>query len=93
MYHSFLLTAEMSSHLPRCTAPSNDLDTLDAIPWTHAHTDVLVNTGGVELQELWDDYGIVGDIVVCHGSAGTPLGTHANGEDTGLEESRKAIYT
>jgi hypothetical protein len=64
MYHSFLLTAEMSSHLPRCTAPSNDLDTLDAIPWTHAHTDVLVNTGGVELQELWDDYGIVGDIVV-----------------------------
>jgi hypothetical protein len=23
----------------------------------------------------------------CHGSAGTPLGTHANGEDSGLEES------
>jgi hypothetical protein len=29
----------------------------------------------------------------CHGSAGTPLGTHANGEDSGLEESRKAIRT
>jgi hypothetical protein len=29
----------------------------------------------------------------CHGSAGTPLGTHTNGEDSGLEESRKAIYT
>jgi hypothetical protein len=24
----------------------------------------------------------------CHGSARTPLGTHANGEDSGLEESR-----
>jgi hypothetical protein len=29
----------------------------------------------------------------CHGSARTPLGTHANGEDSGLEESRKAICT
>jgi hypothetical protein len=29
----------------------------------------------------------------CHGSAGTPLGTHANGEDSGLEESRAAICT
>jgi hypothetical protein len=29
----------------------------------------------------------------CHGSAGTPLRTHANGEDSGLEESRKAICT
>jgi hypothetical protein len=30
---------------------------------------------------------------MCHGSAGTPLGTHANGEDSGLEESRKTIRT
>jgi hypothetical protein len=29
----------------------------------------------------------------CHGSAGTPLGTHANGEDSGLEESCKTIRT
>jgi hypothetical protein len=29
----------------------------------------------------------------CHGSAGTPLRTHANGEDSGLEESRAAIRT
>jgi hypothetical protein len=29
----------------------------------------------------------------CHGSAGTPLGTHAIGQDSGLEESRKAICT
>jgi hypothetical protein len=30
---------------------------------------------------------------ICHGSARTPLRTHANGEDSGLEESRKAIRT
>jgi hypothetical protein len=36
------------------------------------------------------DFAVVGG---CHGSAGTPLGTHANGEDSGLEESRKTICT
>jgi hypothetical protein len=30
---------------------------------------------------------------LCHGSAGTPLGTHAIGQDSGLEESRKTIRT
>jgi hypothetical protein len=30
---------------------------------------------------------------LCHGSAGTPLGTHAIGQDSGLEESREAICT
>jgi hypothetical protein len=29
----------------------------------------------------------------CHGSAGTPLGTRAIGQDSGLEESRKTICT
>jgi hypothetical protein len=29
----------------------------------------------------------------CHGSAGTPLGTHAIGQDSGLEESRETICT
>jgi hypothetical protein len=29
----------------------------------------------------------------CHGSAGTPLRTHAIGQDSGLEESRKTICT
>jgi hypothetical protein len=30
---------------------------------------------------------------VCHGSAGTPLRTHANGEAQGLEAARAAIRT
>jgi hypothetical protein len=29
----------------------------------------------------------------CHGSAGTPLGTHANREAQGLEDTRTAIHT
>jgi hypothetical protein len=29
----------------------------------------------------------------CHGSAGTPLRTHADGEDSGLEESRPTVRT
>jgi transposase InsO family protein len=39
-------------------------------------------------QKNWAPY-----LPICHGSARTPLGTHANGEDSGLEESRKAICT
>jgi hypothetical protein len=30
---------------------------------------------------------------VCHRSAGTPLGTHANGEASGSEEARPALRT
>ncbi|KAN0124602.1 hypothetical protein V8E53_015770 [Lactarius tabidus] len=47
----------------RCTALPTSLDAMGAVPQTHVHTDVLVNGGGIELQELWDDYGIVGDII------------------------------
>jgi hypothetical protein len=36
---------------------------------------------------------VLGDHFGCHGSAGTPLGTHAIGQDSGLEESRKTIRT
>ncbi|KAF8266445.1 hypothetical protein EI94DRAFT_1772091 [Lactarius quietus] len=49
---------------PKCTALPSNLDAMGAFPRTHAHTDVLVNTGGIELHELWDDYGIVGDLFV-----------------------------
>ncbi|KAF9530756.1 hypothetical protein CPB83DRAFT_920826 [Crepidotus variabilis] len=31
-------------------------------PKAHIHTHTLVNSGVVELKELWDDYGIVGDL-------------------------------
>jgi hypothetical protein len=41
----------------------------------------------VNAMDHWRPY------LACHGSAGTPLGTHANGEDSGLEESCAAIRT
>jgi hypothetical protein len=63
-------------------------------PCTHAVTpeqDLVL----VEGSENGDDEGHTptGEDSECHGSARTPLGTHANGEDSGLEESRKAIRT
>jgi hypothetical protein len=32
-------------------------------------------------------------LAVCHGSAGTPLGTHAGRQDSGLEDEGAAIRT
>jgi hypothetical protein len=31
---------------------------------SHEHTDTLLE--GYELKELWNDYGIVGDLLVCN---------------------------
>ncbi|KAH9011269.1 hypothetical protein EDB84DRAFT_1540472 [Lactarius hengduanensis] len=58
-----LLACIVQNWCPKCTATPDDLDAIGAAPRTHAHTNVLVNTGGVKLQELWDDYGIVGDLI------------------------------
>jgi hypothetical protein len=35
----------------------------------------------------------VARLLNCHGSAGTPLGTHAGGETLGLQDARTAIRT
>jgi hypothetical protein len=45
----------------RCTAPSRNLDG-DATRRCQAHTELLVQE--FELGTLWDEYGLVGDIVV-----------------------------
>ncbi|KAF8268153.1 hypothetical protein EI94DRAFT_1786067 [Lactarius quietus] len=57
-----LLACIVQNWCPKCTALPSNLDAMGAFPRTHTHTDVLVNTGGIELRELWDDYGIVGDL-------------------------------
>jgi hypothetical protein len=36
---------------------------------------------------------ILVEVLLCHGSAGTPLGTHAGGETLGLQDARTAIRT
>ena len=46
----------------RCTAPSQDLDGHQHLRWSHAHTEMLGEE--FELGVLWDEYGIVGDVIV-----------------------------
>ena len=46
----------------RCTAPANDLDSSHHVRRSQAHTELLVKE--FELGMLWDEYELVGDIVV-----------------------------
>jgi hypothetical protein len=46
----------------RCTAPATDLDSDRHVRRSQAHTELLVEA--FELGVLWDEYGLVGDIVV-----------------------------
>jgi hypothetical protein len=46
----------------RCTAPSRDLDSGQYVRRSKAHTELLVEE--FEFGMLWDEYGLVGDIVV-----------------------------
>ena len=46
----------------RCTAPANNLDAHQHMHHSQEHTELLVEA--FELGTLWDEYGLVGDIVV-----------------------------
>jgi hypothetical protein len=46
----------------RCTAPARDLDSGQYVRRSQAHTELLVEE--FELGMLWDEYGLVGDVVV-----------------------------
>ena len=46
----------------RCTAPSDDVDGGWFIQRSEDHTELLCET--YEMQELWDNYGIVGHVKV-----------------------------
>jgi hypothetical protein len=46
----------------RCTAPANDLDSGQHVRRSQPHTELLVEE--FELGTLWDEYGLVGDVVV-----------------------------
>ena len=59
-----LLTTHIADNLPfRCTAPAKDLDSGHHVHHSQAHTELLVEE--FELGMLWDEYGLVGNIVVC----------------------------
>ena len=51
-------------YFPRCLAPANDLDnpTFQNNPRTLEHTQAILEN--LELGQIWDAYGLVGDIVV-----------------------------
>ena len=46
----------------RCTAPATDLDSKRHVRRSEAHSDLVVEK--FELGTLWDEYGLVGDVVV-----------------------------
>ena len=48
--------------MSRCTAPANALDDEICGHRSREHTDLLVEA--FELGTLWDEYGLVGDVVV-----------------------------
>jgi hypothetical protein len=53
----------MSDNQIRCTAQSDNLDNdPHRLPRNREHTNTLVEM--LELGELWDEYGLVGDVVV-----------------------------
>jgi hypothetical protein len=60
-------------------------ETIDATGVAQLYTNYVLPHYGLPLRIILDRD--------CHGSAGTPLGTHAIGQDSGLEESRKTIRT
>ncbi len=43
--------------------PANDLDSGQFVRRSQPHTELLVEE--FELGTLWDEYGLVGDIIVC----------------------------
>ncbi|KAF8954136.1 hypothetical protein BDZ97DRAFT_1928684 [Flammula alnicola] len=58
-----LLACIVQNWCPKCTAPPTDLDgDLNGLR-SHLHTDTLLNSRAISLQELWDDYGIVGELL------------------------------
>ena len=48
----------------RCTAPATDLDSDRHVRRSQPHTELLVEA--FELGVLWDEYGLVGDVVVSN---------------------------
>ncbi|KAH8980735.1 hypothetical protein EDB86DRAFT_2749126, partial [Lactarius hatsudake] len=61
-----LLACTVQGWCPRCTSPADDLDATGHSRHSQAHTELLVK--GFELGTLWDEYGLVGDIVLIKGT-------------------------
>ncbi|KAG6807199.1 hypothetical protein H0H92_008439, partial [Tricholoma furcatifolium] len=59
-----LLACVVQGWCPKCTARPNNLDNdTHATPRSHEHTAALLEGEGCTLKDLWDEYGIVGDLI------------------------------
>ncbi|KAF8179452.1 hypothetical protein BJ912DRAFT_855643, partial [Pholiota molesta] len=56
-----LLACIMNNWCPKCMAHPDDLD-VNALPRTPTHSDAVAKN--LELDEAWDDFGLVADIVL-----------------------------
>jgi hypothetical protein len=61
-YFTFSGGFAVCSIFARCTAPPHDFEGKGYVRRSRDHTEALVE--GLELGILWDEYGLVGDIVV-----------------------------
>ncbi|THG96550.1 hypothetical protein EW026_g5312 [Hermanssonia centrifuga] len=61
-----LLACIVQGWCPKCTASADNLDDPRAGRRSRKHTEILVRE--LELGELWDEYGLVGDLVVIKGT-------------------------
>ncbi|KAF8224104.1 hypothetical protein L208DRAFT_1513386 [Tricholoma matsutake] len=57
-----LLACIVQGWCPKCTAPANDLNSGQYVHHSQVHAELLAEE--FELGMLWDEYGLVGDIVV-----------------------------
>ena len=58
----YVTLAYSLSYLLRCTVLKENIDGGQFIPCSEAHSELLCKT--LEVQELWDDYGIIGQVKV-----------------------------
>ena len=58
----YIRLAHSLFYLLRCTAPKKDIDGSWHIQCSETHSELLCET--LEIDELWDDYGIIGQVKV-----------------------------
>ncbi|KAI6009298.1 hypothetical protein EDC04DRAFT_2871383 [Pisolithus marmoratus] len=56
-----LLSCLMQGWCPLCTNMSNNLDGMNGLPWSQEHAEYCIHA--FAFAELWDQYGIVGDLM------------------------------
>jgi rhodanese-related sulfurtransferase len=91
-----MLTVPALAPEPSAPAPMAPIPASEPLPPASAHGPVPSAPAPIPPAPTWEPAlpaPAPAPAPKCHRSAGTPLGTHANGQDSGLEESRPTICT